>query len=422
MAGFAVVDFETTGFNSRGSDRVVEVAVVHVDRRGNVTGKWQTVLNPERDLGPQHIHGIRGADAMLAPRFADIVDSLTELLEGRIFVAHNASFDLGFLEAEYSRLGRQLPVAGSLCTMILAKRYLPGSGRALRDCCDAFDIPLENAHAALVDATATATLLSNYIAMSPETDWERMHREVPDPIVRDRSPNGMERWRPRSEDTQKLTAHDFLSQIADGLPEYTGSQQHDEYLAVLDRALMDRLLSATEVRELAEIANSLGLRRSTVEELHRAYFTQVARVAWSDRELTPEEKADLDLVGGLLQINALEQTKILHTEQVLAESIMLERNPAETVVSNSVSLDGASNRYGLTPGDLVVLTGEMSRPRSEIEADLVRAGYTPWNGVTKKVKLLITADPDSLSGKTKKAREYGIPVVVESALLELLGK
>lgn len=50
MTGFAVVDFETTGFNSRGSDRVVEVAVVHVDRRGKVTGKWQTVLNPERDL------------------------------------------------------------------------------------------------------------------------------------------------------------------------------------------------------------------------------------------------------------------------------------------------------------------------------------------------------------------------------------
>jgi len=52
----------------------------------------------------------------------------------------------------------------------------------------------------------------------------------------------------------------------------------------------------------------------------------------------------------------------------------------------------------------------------------MRAGYTPWNGVTKKVKLVINADPDSLSGKTKKARDYGIPVVVESALLESLGK
>lgn len=305
--------------------------------------------------------------------------------------------------------------------MVLAKRYLPGAGRSLRDCCDAFDIPLENAHAALVDATATATLLSNYIAMSPEADWERMHREVSDPIASISQPSGLDRWRPRSETTQRLTAQNFLSQVADGLPECTGSEQQNEYLAVLDRALMDRLLSAMEVRELAGIANSLGLSRSTVKELHRVYFTQVARVAWSDHELTTDEKADLDLVGDLLQIDAFEQTKILSEEKERAVSNALDQKESEVPAALGGPALEASNRFGLQSGDLVVLTGDMIRPRAEIEADLVRAGYVPWNGVTKKVKLVVAADPDSMSGKAKKARDYGIPVVVESMLFELLG-
>lgn len=417
MAGFAVVDLETTGFNARGSDRVVEVAVVHSDRQGRITGQWQTVLNPDRDLGPQHIHGIRGADAILAPRFADIVDSLSELLEGRILVAHNISFDLRFLEAEYERLGKQLPVVVTACTMQLAQRYLPGSGRALKDCCDAFDIPLENAHAALVDAVATAMLLSNYIAVSQEPDWEPLHVRLPESDGITGVLTGMELWRPRSETASRFTVKDFLAHIADELPELSGSEQQNEYVAVLDRALMDRLLSATEVRELAQIANSLGLTRGAVEDMHREYFRQVARVAWSYQELTTDEKSDLNLVGELLQIDPAEQAEILLGEQRLAE---LRETDAELVGNSDAVLRQPGNRFGLQPGDMIVLTGDMTRPRAEIEAEVVCAGYVPWSGVTKKVKLVVAADPDSMSGKAKKARDYGIPVVADYVLSGLL--
>jgi DNA polymerase-3 subunit epsilon len=57
-AGFAVVDVETTGLFP-GSHRVAEIAIVHVDPEGNVTDRWETLINPQRDLGPQRIHGIR---------------------------------------------------------------------------------------------------------------------------------------------------------------------------------------------------------------------------------------------------------------------------------------------------------------------------------------------------------------------------
>lgn len=62
----------------------------------------------------------------------------------------------------------------------------------------------------------------------------------------------------------------------------------------------------------------------------------------------------------------------------------------------------------------------MSRPRDQIEAILVQHGYVPWTAITKKVKLLVAADPDSLSGKARKARDYGIVIVDEHAMWELI--
>ena len=63
----------------------------------------------------------------------------------------------------------------------------------------------------------------------------------------------------------------------------------------------------------------------------------------------------------------------------------------------------------------------MQRDRAELEQLIIDAGYTPHSGVTKKVKLVVAADPDSLSGKARKARDYGIPVVSEDYLLQLIG-
>ncbi|MBB5806737.1 DNA polymerase-3 subunit epsilon [Saccharothrix ecbatanensis] len=160
---YAVVDVETTGFAARGSDRIVEVAVVQLDSAGRVTGEWCTLLNPGRDLGPQHVHRIRAADVWHAPTFAQAAGALAARLAGRVVVAHNLSFDARFLTAEFARVGVDLPVDG-LCTMRLAARYLPDRvGRSLKACCEAAGVVLESAHSALHDARATARLFAHYV-------------------------------------------------------------------------------------------------------------------------------------------------------------------------------------------------------------------------------------------------------------------
>src|SRR5690606_1167318 len=136
---YAVIDVETTGLYPGGHDRVVEVAVVHLDNRGAVEDRWCTLVNPGRDLGAQHIHGIRTADVLDAPTFDEIAGRLARLLRGRSPVAHHLRFDLAFLRAEFGRLGVAVPldVDLGLCTMRLAGRFLPHAGRSLAACCRA---------------------------------------------------------------------------------------------------------------------------------------------------------------------------------------------------------------------------------------------------------------------------------------------
>src|SRR6185437_1255200 len=87
VAGFAVVDVETTGlFPTR--DRVVEVAVVHLDPDERVTGEFSTLIDPRRDVGPTRIHGIRASDVTGAPTFEAAAATIGQLLAGRVFVAH----------------------------------------------------------------------------------------------------------------------------------------------------------------------------------------------------------------------------------------------------------------------------------------------------------------------------------------------
>ncbi len=165
--GYAVVDVETTGFAASGRDRVVEVAVVGVDRTGVITDEWCTVVNPGRDLGPQHIHRINAGDARRAPSFAQVAGALATRLAGRVIVAHNLGFDTRFLAAEFDRLGLPVPVSSELglCTMALGAAYLPErSGRSLKASCDAAGVVLRDAHSALDDAHAAAGLLTHYLA------------------------------------------------------------------------------------------------------------------------------------------------------------------------------------------------------------------------------------------------------------------
>ncbi|GAA0442748.1 hypothetical protein Acor_79730 [Acrocarpospora corrugata] len=392
--GYVAIDVETTGLRPSRHDRVIEIGVVHLDPAGQVTGEWNTLVNPERDLGPQHVHGITAADVRHAPTFPSIAGSLSILLQGRVPVAHNLEFDLNFLRYEFERLGTPIPFPDGVCTMREARQFLPQAPRNLAGCCAVADIPLDGHHNALIDARAAAQLLRHYLDLShPGDPWQsalRAASETPwPPVYGVAAP-----WVQRGVSAER--EDHFLARLLDRVPQSPQPVQTDTYLALLDQVLLDHHISATEADALVSLANSLKLSRTDLDQLHRDYLKAVAHAALADGIVTPAERHELELVANLLRLPL-------------------------TAIDDAMAAPRIDvPRYELRPGDLIVFTGEMDDGRESWERRARQASYLPHPNVTKKVRLVVAADPDTLSGKARKARAYGIPIVTPDAFARML--
>jgi DNA polymerase-3 subunit epsilon len=176
---YVVVDVETTGTSPWAGDRVTEIAAIVV-RDGQVAERFETLVNPERPIPPMitaltHISWDMVKDA---PRFRDVCDELLRVMEGHIFVAHNAEFDWRFLSAEVQRAtGRQL-TGRKLCTVRLARRVLPQlRSRRLDSLADYYNVEIAARHRAAGDAVATAHILLRLLDEARERDcrsWDAL--------------------------------------------------------------------------------------------------------------------------------------------------------------------------------------------------------------------------------------------------------
>lgn len=153
--GYAVVDVETTGLAR--DDRIVSAAVYRLDTHGNVEDHWYTLVNPERDPGPVWIHGLTSEALEGAPLFGDIAGELSARLDGRVLVAHNATFDWSMIAREYARARGAAPTRQRLCTIALAKELrLPLPNHKLESLAAHYGVVQQRAHHALDDARVLA--------------------------------------------------------------------------------------------------------------------------------------------------------------------------------------------------------------------------------------------------------------------------
>ncbi len=155
----ACVDLETTGGNAL-HDRVIEAGIVLLSG-GRVVEEYSTLVNPGVRIpyAIQQFTGITEAMVSDAPPFAAVCDELLARLEGRLFVAHNARFDYGFLRGEFRRLGRRFR-APVLCTVRLSRALTPGErGHNLDAVMARYAIQCSARHRALGDAQVLAELL-----------------------------------------------------------------------------------------------------------------------------------------------------------------------------------------------------------------------------------------------------------------------
>jgi len=157
------LDTETTGLSPENGDRVIEVGCIEMDNR-RLTGRHlHFYLNPERRNSEDavKVHGL--TDEFLAdkPLFAHVVDEMLEFVSGAEIIIHNAGFDVGFLNEELRRCGREkfsTHVAGITDTLVMAREMFPGKANSLDALCKRLEVDNTNRtlHGALIDANLLA--------------------------------------------------------------------------------------------------------------------------------------------------------------------------------------------------------------------------------------------------------------------------
>jgi DNA polymerase-3 subunit epsilon len=172
------LDLEMTGLRPE-SDRVIEICAERV-RGGAREASIASLVRPEpRAFGNAEVHGIRPEELTVAPTFAGICDDVEALLEGSVVVAHAASYDVAFLEAELARAGRARRVPHYLDTLILARRAFALPSHSLSALCRELGVQREREHRAQDDVRALRAVFSRIVeVVGPATPRELWHVRV----------------------------------------------------------------------------------------------------------------------------------------------------------------------------------------------------------------------------------------------------
>ena len=165
-----ILDTETTGLEASQGHRIIEVGCIELVNRRYTSNNFWRYINPEREIdrGAIEVHGITNEFLADKPKFFELAKELWEYLEGAELIIHNAAFDVGFLNAEFGRLGftrRIEDVCEVTDTVAMARRMHPGQRVSLDALCKRYEVDNSgrDLHGALLDARLLADV---YLSMT----------------------------------------------------------------------------------------------------------------------------------------------------------------------------------------------------------------------------------------------------------------
>lgn len=201
---FSIIDVETTGFSPLKNDKIIEIGIIKIDEDGKFLGSFETLVNPEREVGPTHVHGISDSMVIGAPRFSEIACDILEFIDGTYLAAHNAEFDMSFLSNEFSPFGVNISSFSGFCTLKIAREILPSlPSKSLENLARHFSIKNSLMHSAYSDAVTASELLLIFLKKyNYRLKYDRM--KIVENVMKDNlffTPSG-----------RKLTRSDLLKQ------------------------------------------------------------------------------------------------------------------------------------------------------------------------------------------------------------------
>lgn len=161
---FAFLDVETTGLDPSQGDRICEIAVIKTVN-GSVVDEFVTLVNPGRSIPPGavSVHGITDLMVRRSPFFRDIARDVLGFIRDAVIVAHNAKFDIGFLNVELGNLRLTLPESNVIDTLGIARRYYTFPSNSLGQIAKYIGLPAESGHRALADVMTTRDVFQYFL-------------------------------------------------------------------------------------------------------------------------------------------------------------------------------------------------------------------------------------------------------------------
>lgn len=377
---YVALDVETTGLYK--SDKIIEIGLVAFKGQ-KIIEEWSTLLNPMRDIGKTNIHGITPSMVSAAPVFEEIVNDIFRISHGRVLVAHNLSFDFRMLVQELEQINAEGDLGKGFCTLIASRRLLPGTGDSLEATCQALAIPNNEPHTALGDARTTMKIFESLREDNQKvtaTNLKYVISRNPVPVVVRNIFKGEQ-----DDALEKIRA--FTGKI----PFPSTDEKNVAYLLLLNMAMQDLIISKGEEAELSSWAEELGISNQERLLLHKGYLDSFIQASLRDGVITSSEIDMINKVGFALN---------------LPVEIPDSPQPIKANVENL----RVGKRVCFT-GEATGLSGEVIS-RGDLEVLASKVGLHPVKDVTKKgCDILVAADETSMSGKAKKAKEWGIPVI-----------
>jgi len=418
---FSLIDLETTGLFK--NDRIVEISIRKVDFQGNEIEHLNTLVNPERDVGPQSIHKISALDVQNAPVFSELVGNILSIIDNSVLVGHNINgFDIKFLSREFEKAGLNFIYneENTLDSLRFAKelKYPLKLEKLYKSIVKGSSIKKINFHNASEDTKA----LLNIFKTNDFKNW--VLRQQVTPIFFEDIPEKSKSLTTRGEGLESVSS--FIESIK--YSEKIIDLEFDEfnlnqYSIALQSYIEDKEVSDEEILKIQEFVSEFNISIDEARQIHKHILDTYTDIALLDSKITDEEMYKLRQISKLLGIENYLEESIENSSNNNIKNKLLDKTISVLPLKRESNfyIEDLKGKLVCFTGDILVVSSGQEYDKDGLTSVSKNKGINISSTLNKKVDILVAQDVFSQSSKIQKAKNYGIRILDSNDFARKIG-